>query len=272
MSYDSTSLPLSWVFLPFKYGRVPRQSFIISSRRLSLQWSPRLPHPPRISHSSSRFPPELKLQIITCVHDSRLPNVALLRRTHFSFLQIIPKSDVRAKSGPNLSNRLREAESTWPFFLPQHHYTCCTCLNVLRRLRFRDNEKRQGKYLGGRVHFRRICLKCGANEKRYGKWQSVPVGRVHRKPCGMCGHFLLAFEGPVESMRNMACSVHVEYLRDIRWADVVKQTEVLEAEGMEEEARELFEWWQLKGCYWEDWEGEDSWSSGGDACIQLLVK
>ena len=70
----------------------------------------------------------------------------------------------------------------------------------------------------------------------------------------------------------MACSVHVEYLRDIRWTDVVKQTEVLEAEGMEEEARELFEWWQLKGCYWEDWEGEDSWSSGGDACIQLLVK
>ena len=51
-----------------------------------------------------------------------------------------------------------------------------------------------------------------------------------------------------------------------------KQIEVLEAEGMEEEARELFEWWQLKGCYWEDWEEDDSWSSGEDACIQLLVK
>ena len=51
-----------------------------------------------------------------------------------------------------------------------------------------------------------------------------------------------------------------------------KQIEVLEAEGMEEEARELFEWWQLKGCYCQDWKDKGSWSSGGDACIELLFK
>ena len=189
---------------------LPILHYLISSLKPTMATS--APPPTQNLPPLLALPLELKLQIITCLHDSRLPKLALLRRTDFSFLHIIPKSDVRAKAGPNLSNQLREAESTWPFLLPQYHYTCYTCLNVFPQLRFGDNEKRQGKHLGGRVHFRRICLICGVNEQRYGKWQSVPVGRVHRKPCGMCGHFLLDFDGPGERMRNMACNVHMEYL------------------------------------------------------------
>lgn len=77
------------------------------------------------------IPTEIKLIIISFLSYDCAPNLAVLRRTHSSFLSIIPKSDLRTKCDiDTLYERLVYAEIHYPHLLPQGHVPCADCARV----------------------------------------------------------------------------------------------------------------------------------------------
>ena len=102
------------------------------------------------------LPTELKLQIIAYLSQDTSPNLAYLRRTHTSFLNVIPKSDVRLKSSRFLlRSQLLAAEVNHRYLLPLNHYPCYKCTAVLHRRMFNP----------GSIHlvfpvYERWCRRC----------------------------------------------------------------------------------------------------------------
>ncbi len=78
------------------------------------------------------LPVELRLEIISHLPHDEYPSRACLRRTHSSFLSLIPKADIRSKlSDTDLANQLLKAEVEYAYLLPPDHYPCYFCARVL---------------------------------------------------------------------------------------------------------------------------------------------
>ena len=75
---------------------------------------------------------ELKLHIISRIPHDRYPTLACLRRTHSSFLNLIPKAIIRSKlSRLALCDQLLTTEKHYKYLLPPNHYPCHVCARVL---------------------------------------------------------------------------------------------------------------------------------------------
>ena len=86
------------------------------------------------------LPVELKLEIISHLPHDEYPSRACLRRTHSSFLQLIPKADIRSKlSDTELSNQLLKTEMEYAYLFPPDHYPCYMCARVLPLGAFDDS-------------------------------------------------------------------------------------------------------------------------------------
>ena len=78
------------------------------------------------------LPVELRLEIISHLPHDEYPSRACLRRTHSSFLQLIPKADIRSKlPDTELSNQLLKTEMEYAYLFPPDHYPCYMCARVL---------------------------------------------------------------------------------------------------------------------------------------------
>ena len=78
------------------------------------------------------LPVELKLAIISHLPQDEFPTRACLRRTHSSFLTLIPKTHVRSPlSDVDLPNQLLKTELEYVYLLPADHYPCYFCARVL---------------------------------------------------------------------------------------------------------------------------------------------
>ena len=86
------------------------------------------------------LPVELKLAIISHLPHDEYPTRACLRRTHSSFLQLIPKADIRSKlSDTELSDQLLKTELEYAYLFPPDHYPCFFCARVLPLDAFNDS-------------------------------------------------------------------------------------------------------------------------------------
>ena len=77
------------------------------------------------------LPAELKLEIISRLLHDEYPSQACLRRTHSSFLPLIPKSDIRSNlTETELCNQLLRTELEYAYLFPPEHYPCYFCARV----------------------------------------------------------------------------------------------------------------------------------------------
>lgn len=134
-----------------------------------------------VSYDSSpllALPVEILRQIMDYLTESVWPTLALLRRAHRCFYNIIPPSDVREKpSRVALSNQLQCADSRFPYLFPLDHYPCWVCLRVKPIRSFPDDEKFSGKS---------CCLKCGIVDQRFPIERAILINGIdhrHRKDC-----------------------------------------------------------------------------------------
>lgn len=110
------------------------------------------------------LPTELKLQIISCIPRGGSPSLACLRRTHMSFLNLIPKSKIRSKISPfRLSCELLDTEISYPYLLPLDHYPCYSCIAVLSVQNFQPFSTQTDHVIGGARAFDRFCSRCGGD-------------------------------------------------------------------------------------------------------------
>lgn len=78
------------------------------------------------------LPTELKLKIFSYLTDDEYPALPCLRRTHSSFLHLIPKSHVRSSvSDDNLYRQLITIDMDYAYLLPPDHHPCFSCTEVL---------------------------------------------------------------------------------------------------------------------------------------------
>lgn len=105
------------------------------------------------------LPVELMLEIISYLPHDEYPSRACLRRTHSSFLQLIPKAEIRSKlSDSQLSDQLLRTELDYSYLFPPNHYPCFFCARLLPMVAFVDtvnNVSAQGLFPRGRC-----CCDC----------------------------------------------------------------------------------------------------------------
>ena len=74
---------------------------------------------------------ELKVEIISYLLHDEYPSQACLRRTHSSFLPLIPKSDIRSNlTEAELRNQLLRTELEYAYLFPPEHYPCYFCTRL----------------------------------------------------------------------------------------------------------------------------------------------
>ena len=92
-----------------------------------------IPNPdPKTATPTSRLlnlPVEIKKQIVSFLFTDHRPNLAVLRRTHSSFLNIIPKSELRKSRGIShlCKAQMAYAQRFLPYLLPKGYGPCFTC-------------------------------------------------------------------------------------------------------------------------------------------------
>ena len=78
------------------------------------------------------LPVELKELIISYLCDDHYPSLVCLRRTHSSFITVIPKAQIRSNlSRADLLQQFLVTERLFPDLLPRDHYPCYVCARVL---------------------------------------------------------------------------------------------------------------------------------------------
>ena len=119
------------------------------------------------------LPTEILCQINDYTVGTSDPTLAILRRTHRVFYQLIPPADVRSSATKKeLAQQLRAAQDRYSFLFPPGHLAYFTCLYVKPESSFADDKGAQRAKWGLKSHGR-YCLKCGI------------VNGEYRKP-GMC--------------------------------------------------------------------------------------
>lgn len=107
------------------------------------------------------LPTELKLHIISYLPRERSPILACLRRTHTSFLNLIPKSKIRSDIPHyTLCSQLLETEMHYSYLLPIDHYPCYSCAAVLSVQNFHPNSTQRDYVIGGARAYARSCSQC----------------------------------------------------------------------------------------------------------------
>ncbi|KAF6217963.1 hypothetical protein HO133_006375 [Letharia lupina] len=108
------------------------------------------------------LPVELKWQIISHLDHDEYPSLACLRRTHSSFLNVIPKAQIRSElSDTELSNQLLKTELDYAYLLPVVHYPCYICARVLPIWEFATTPCRRSDRLDDEPYWgRRSCEDC----------------------------------------------------------------------------------------------------------------
>lgn len=111
------------------------------------------------------LPTELKLQIISCIPRGSSPSLACLRRTHSSFLNLIPKSEIRSNiSSFHLRCELFNTEINHPYLLPLNHYPCYSCVAVLSVQSFQPYSTHSDYVIGGSCAYLRLCFRCAVRK------------------------------------------------------------------------------------------------------------
>lgn len=112
------------------------------------------------------LPVEIKLEIISSIPHDRHPTLACLRRTHSSFLNLIPKATIRSKlSRLALCDQLLTTETHYAYLLPPDHYPCHVCARVLPTDAFPfDLEHKFAMVEDPPYHWPQSCKKCVAKE------------------------------------------------------------------------------------------------------------
>ena len=111
------------------------------------------------------LPTELKLQIISYLPYDKSPNLACLRRTHRSFCDIIPKSNVYSKAPAFLlRSQLLDTELNHPYLLPLYHYPCYRYIAVLASQKFIARLVQHTFVIGGAYAYYRLCKRCAFKE------------------------------------------------------------------------------------------------------------
>lgn len=78
------------------------------------------------------LPAELKLQIFSYLTDDDYPALPCLRRTHSSFLNLIPKARIRSSvSDETLYRQLVTTDMEYAYLLPPGHRPCFVCTEML---------------------------------------------------------------------------------------------------------------------------------------------
>lgn len=119
------------------------------------------------------LPLEVRHQIISyCVHHPT-PTLAILRRTHSSFHNVIPKSDVRCKPRwARLREQLINARLRFPYLLPEDYVACFRCLSIVHLKETKSSGKTivvLNKGLEESVDAR-LCLVCDKPQLQNGRW------------------------------------------------------------------------------------------------------
>lgn len=108
------------------------------------------------------LPTELKLQIISYLPQHKSPSLVCLRRTHTSFRDIIPQSDIRSKPSLFLlRSQLLDTELNHSYLLLHHCYPCYRCTAVLPFQDFHPWMVQCNLVLGGACAYYRFCYRCG---------------------------------------------------------------------------------------------------------------
>lgn len=112
------------------------------------------------------LPVEIKLEIISRIPHDRHPTLACLRRTHSSFLDLIPKAKIRSEmSRLALCDQLLTTERHYAYLLPPNHYPCHVCARVLPTDAFPfDLEWNFAVAEDPPYHWPQSCRKCVAKE------------------------------------------------------------------------------------------------------------
>lgn len=135
------------------------------------------------------LPPEILHRILSHFSTTPEPTLAILRRTHRTFYNIIHPTSVSRGDGKELrAQRLTIAEnSTTPIFPPEHH-ACYTCLHVKPTSAFADRLYALQKTKWGRsVRTERFCIACGVARGRYKRGAYLKIGGVLHVVCRSCG-------------------------------------------------------------------------------------
>ena len=107
------------------------------------------------------LPTEIKLQIIAYLSREKSPNLACLRRTHTSFLNIIHKSEIRSKTPSSvIRSQLLDTELNHPNLLPLNHYPCYACTAVLSAHNFHPYLTHSKLAIAGSYAYERFCSRC----------------------------------------------------------------------------------------------------------------
>ena len=112
------------------------------------------------------LPVEIKSEIISHIPHDRFPTLACLRRTHSSFLNLIPKAAIRSKlSRPALCDQLLTTETHYAYLLPPDHYPCHVCARVLPADAFPFHlEQKFAIVEDPPYHWPQSCKQCVAKE------------------------------------------------------------------------------------------------------------
>ncbi len=90
--------------------------------------SPNAPHTPI---TLLTLPLDIKIEIFDYLTHNKRPTLAILRRTHISFLAAIPKSDLRNKpTKDELRRQLINAYNDFEYLLPVDQAPCYVCTMV----------------------------------------------------------------------------------------------------------------------------------------------
>ena len=143
--------------------------------------------PPDLKPSSApllTLPLEILHKIIDFTVESPEPTLALLRRTHRSFYNLIPAKDVRSRpSYDALANQLAAAECCFCYVFPPEHHACLYCLRVRPVSSFPD-------YIDDfRGTHRLACLHCGILDGKYGPNREVTLDGIVYRDCTHCRKF-----------------------------------------------------------------------------------
>lgn len=113
------------------------------------------------------LPVELKIEIISHLSHDEYPSLACLRRTHSSFLNVIPKAHIRSKlSETDLCNQLLKTELEYAYLFPPDHYPCYFCARALPLDAFTINHVRQLDHGDGKKYLSsRSCKDCCMQKK-----------------------------------------------------------------------------------------------------------
>lgn len=209
--------PIGYSFYKAKADSLERKK---ASQNNCFSAVPRSPDPVKSKPSPPllRLPFDIIEEILSYFYKEDAPTLAILRRTHSTFLSTIPKSHVRAKAGDHdiLTRQLRTAERDHPYLFPKTHHPCHRCNAVLPAHHFGDDVEIISFNLDPRRE--RVCLECGSRicplcgsvRGRGGCQHHVLIRWKREFPCQRCGHWFLdlAFEKPLRPHCEMHAMRH----------------------------------------------------------------